>query len=332
MATWLGVRYDRAMLARVLGAASLAFLLACSATSGEGRLSGSSGAGASGPTTSPTSSTGSTFDVSSSAEAGVGGFSPTGTSGSTGSGTSECSEASKLVYVVGTGNELYSFSPPTLTFKQIGSINCVAQGGLGTPFSMAVARDGTAYVLFDDGKLFAIDTTTAACKATSFVPNQAPGFDLFGMGFSTNDGDPNSETLYVASYDGTGLGKIDLATMKLSVVGGYDLVSDPGELTGTGDGRLFGFFLSSPSVSVSEIDKKSAKILSIAPQPTVDIGGGWAFAFWGGDFWLFTAPNLFTSQVDRYVPSTKTTTKVAEVGFKIVGAGVSTCAPVEEPK
>jgi len=262
---------------------------------------------------------------------GVGGFMPTGSGGSTGTGSNECSEASKLVYVVGTGNELYSFSPPTLTFKQIGSINCVAAGGFGTPFSMAVARDGTAYVLFDDGKLFAVDTTTADCKATSFVPNQAPGFDLFGMGFATNPGDPNSETLYVASYDGIGLGTIDLASMKLSVVGGYDLVSDPGELTGTGDGRLFGFFLSTP-VSVAEIAPSTAKILSITPQPTVDVGGGWAFAFWGGDFWLFTAPNLFSSQVDRYQPSTKQTAKVAEVAFKIVGAGVSTCAPVEVPK
>jgi hypothetical protein len=196
---------------------------------------------------------------------------------------------------------------------------------------MAVARDGTAYVLFDDGKIFAIDTANADCKATNFVPNQKPGFELFGMGFATNPGDPNSETLYVASFDGFGLGKIDLATMKLEVIAPYDLVSDPGELTGTGDGRLFGFFLSTP-VTVAEIAPSTAKILSKAPQTSIDIGGGWAFAFWGGDFWLFTAPNQFTSQVDRYQPSTQTTTKVAEVNFKIVGAGVSTCAPVEEPK
>jgi hypothetical protein len=311
-----------------LGLCLLGFAAACSAAS-DSRFSkgtaASSGTGGS-------SSTG-TLDVGATTSTGdVGGFSPSGASGtSTGSGSSECSDASKLVYVVGSGNELYSFSPPTLAIKQVGEINCVAQGGFGTPFSMAVARDGTAYVLFDDGKLFAIDTTTAECKATSFVPNQLPGFDLFGMGFSTNPGDPNSETLYVASFDGAGLGTIDLTTMKLSMIAPYDLVSDPGELTGTGDGRLFGFFLSTP-VKVAEIDKTSAKILSIAPQPTVDIGGGWAFAFWGGDFWLFTAPSQFTSQIDRYQPSTKTTTKVAEVPFKIVGAGVSTCAPVEEPK
>ncbi|MBM4377210.1 MAG: hypothetical protein FJ095_19185, partial [Deltaproteobacteria bacterium] len=132
------------MRRRFLATTSLGLAMACSATSNDNRLSDASGAGAG-----PASSTGTTFDGSSSMASGVGGFMPTGSGGSTGTGSNECSEASKLVYVVGTGNELYSFSPPTLTFKQIGSINCVAAGGFGTPFSMAVARDGTAYVLFD---------------------------------------------------------------------------------------------------------------------------------------------------------------------------------------
>ena len=301
----------------------LGLMAACSATADSRFSRGTAGSGA--------STASGSLDISASS-GNTGGFASNGPSTtSTGSGNGECSEASKLVYVVGTGNQLYSFTPPTHHFNEIGEINCVAQGGFGSPFSMAVARDGTAYVLFDDRKLFAIDTSTAACKSTSFVPNQIPGFDLFGMGFATDPGDSSSETLYVASFYGDGLGKIDLETMKLSFIGPYDLLADPAELTGTGDGRLFGFFLTTP-VKVAEVAPSSAKILSVAPQPSVDIGGGWAFAFWGGDFWLFTSPNSFTSQVDQYQPSTQTTTKVAEVGFKIVGAGVSTCAPVDVPK
>ena len=48
---------------------------------------------------------------------------------------------------------------------------------------------------------------------------------------------------------------------------------------------------------------------------------------------MFTNPNLGTSsQVDRYDPINKTTnTEVASVGFRIVGAGVSTCAPLTPP-
>ncbi|MBM4359994.1 MAG: hypothetical protein FJ096_17965, partial [Deltaproteobacteria bacterium] len=133
---------------RALHLGLLGALAACSATA-DSRFSKGSGqsSGAGGTTSSGT------FDVAASSSTGdAGGFSPSGGVGSsTGTGVvpGECSEASKYVYVVGTGNELFSFSPPTLTFKQIGSINCVAAGGFGTPFSMAVARDGTAYVLFD---------------------------------------------------------------------------------------------------------------------------------------------------------------------------------------
>jgi hypothetical protein len=63
----------------------------------------------------------------------------------------------------------------------------------------------------------------------------------------------------------------------------------------------------------------------------VDIGSAWAFAFWGGDFWLFTAPGV-ASRVDRYRPSDgSTVTMKSNVGFNIVGAGVSTCAPLTSP-
>ena len=66
----------------------------------------------------------------------------------------------------------------------------------------------------------------------------------------------------------------------------------------------------------------------------MEIGDAWAFAFWGGHFWLFTNPNMMgSSQVDRYDPSANTTTtEVNSVGFRIVGAGVSTCAPVTPPR
>lgn len=45
------------------------------------------------------------------------------------------------------------------------------------------------------------------------------------------------------------------------------------------------------------------------------------------------APNGTSSQIDRYQPAVKTTTTVkSNLGFKIVGAGVSTCAPLVAPK
>ena len=315
------------MTSRVLGLGFASLLVACSATKTNTFAKGNSSSSDGGGGASTSTSTG--LDVSVGTLSG-GGFSPSSTT-STGSGSEECSEAAKLVYVVGTNNELSSFSPATKQFKPIGIINCAGQGATGQPFSMAVDRAGTAWVLFDDGPIFAVDTADASCKKSGYIPSQNFDFNLFGMGFASDDAMGTAETLYVASYTGYGIGKIALPSMQLSPIGPYKNGGGSGELTGTGDGRLFGFFVTTP-VTVSEIDKKTGAILSNAPQPTVDIGGGWAFAFWGGDFWLFTAPNGLTSQVDRYSPSTKLTTTVAQVNFKIVGAGVSTCAPVEQPQ
>jgi hypothetical protein len=56
----------------------------------------------------------------------------------------------------------------------------------------------------------------------------------------------------------------------------------------------------------------------------------WAFAFWGGDYWIFLAKGTETNtsvyQIDGGNGNIKSTTPAP--GRLIVGAGVSTCAPV----
>jgi len=247
--------------------------------------------------------------------------------GGAGGGT-DCSEAAKLIYVLSEEMGLYSFSPPTLTFQKIGDLACPAPPGV-SPYSMAVDRSGVAWVLYGDGSLFHVSTADASCQATSFAGAMG-GFAQFGMGFVAGAPGSTSETLFVTSVDGSSLDEIDQATLSLVPVGTYDAIFQSAELTGTSAARLYGFFTTSPPI-VAEIDPQTAKILSQAPQPSVDIGGAWAFAFWGGDFWLFTAPGV-ASRIDRYRPSDGTTvTMKPNVGFNIVGAGVSTCAPLVPP-
>jgi hypothetical protein len=194
---------------------------------------------------------------------------------------------------------------------------------------MAVDRQGVAWVLYDDGSLYNVSTEDASCTPTTFVTDD-PSFQQFGMGFVADAPGSASETLYVASYYGGGLGTIDTRNLSLSSVGPYDAIDQMAELTGTYGAELYGFFTTAPPI-VARIDPATAKILSQAPQPTLDIGAAWAMAFWGGDFWLFTAPGA-ESQIDRYRPSDGTTVTVkSNVGFHIVGAGVSTCAPLGPP-
>jgi hypothetical protein len=317
---------------KIASARLMAFALvaaACSATSSGG--SGASGAGASGGAGGAGASGGAGGAGASGGAGGAGtggGIGGIDVGGMGGGAPGDCTdEANKLIYVVSTSYEFYRYSPLDNSLSPIGQLNCPAGGA--TPFSMAVDRDGVAWVLHNNGQLFQVSTVDASCQPTSFQANQVPGFDLFGMGFVSDQAGGDAETLFVGSYSGVGLGKVSMPSLQLSVVGAYDQVSGAAEITGTGDGKLYGFFATLP-VTVAELDKTNAHVLQ-KWYPNVDIGSGWAFAAWGGAFYLFTAP-FGTSQIDRFDPVTnQTVTVVPDVGFTIVGAGVSTCAPVTPP-
>jgi hypothetical protein len=242
----------------------------------------------------------------------------------------ECADASTtFIYLIGENNDLYSFNPATLTLKPIGNISC--PNTAGSPFSMAVDRRGVAYVVFSDGNLFRVSTLTAACSATPFAVGQA-GFQTFGMGFAANTSDPG-ETLYVAGSSDRavpeGLGKIDTQTFGLTPLGILNPEVNRMELTGTGDGRLFGFSPDNNAPYIAQIDKGSADLLSRDPVVITNQTGAFAFSFWGGKFYAFTADPGSSTLVTQYDPATKVSTVVTQLPTVVVGAGVSTCAPSE---
>jgi hypothetical protein len=248
---------------------------------------------------------------------------------------SDCSEAAKLVYVVSSENTLYSFTPSELKFTPIGALRCPSRAG-AKPFSMAVDRRGTAWVNYDDGELFRVSTRDAACVPTGFVPRS--GFATFGMGFATDAPGSSNETLYICGYDrnaepqGRGLGRLDLKTLVPSLIGDFPapFTRNCGELTGTGDARLFGFFEGFPAQLVG-IDKGSATMQVARPLAGIGTSREYSYAFshWGGDFWFYTAIGIAPSQVTRYKASGDGSLSVVipNTGMNIVGAGVSTCAP-----
>jgi hypothetical protein len=248
-----------------------------------------------------------------------------------------------LVYTVGTDRTLRSFNPRTGRFRKIRTLECPTRERDDSPFSMAVDRQGVAYVLFRRSEqLFRVSTATGACTETParYVPRQF-GFGLFGMGFATNAGGP-TETLYVAGEGtqgggtATGLGRINTSTFTLTPIGEFSPAIRQAELTGTGFDRLFAFYKKQPGSTTSyigEIDPQTARVSRERRFDRVDQGFGWAFAYWGGDFYMFYAPQASTL-VKRWRPSDDSTADVPtstdpagdDVGI-IVGAGVSTCAP-----
>lgn len=249
--------------------------------------------------------------------------------------SSDCSEAAKIVYLLTQANELYSFDPGTLALKKIGTLDCPTQAGAN---SMAVDRNALAYVNTSDGALFTVNTQNAHCSATSYQTGQK-GHTIRGMGFSSDTSGGAAETLYTCTGDGlgggTGLAKIGLPSYALSTIGDYSsgLGGNECELTGTGDARLFGFFAITNPPKLAEITKTSAATPSPVTLTNVPSSTAYAFSFWGGDFWFYTSNGFTKSAITRYRYSTNKsyTVVVPNAGMVIVGAGVSTCAPLIAP-
>lgn len=241
----------------------------------------------------------------------------------------ECPDAdSTLVYAITEYNELLSFYPPTGAFHLIGHVACAS--GTATPWSMAVERTGIAWSVFNDGRLFRISTANASCKSTSYQTNQH-GFLTFGMGFLLEPGE-SKERLFVvdSAFTGTskGLATIDLETFDLAPVVPFDIAIPGAELTGTGDGKLYVYWMSeAPTGSfLSEVDIATGKLLAPHALAAGGTSFGHAVAFWGGDFWIFTSTSG-SGQVTRYRPSDQSEVLITSVPYEFVGAGVSTCAP-----
>jgi hypothetical protein len=261
-----------------------------------------------------------------------------GDGGASGAG---CAAAATLVYVVTQENDLYSFAPATLAFTRIGALGCSAAAG-AYPFSMAVDRGATAWVNYSDGTLHRVSTADATCTKTSFVPQQ--GFSNFGMGFSSDAPKSTSEKLFLCGFQGAagqerglGLAQLDVASLTVTPIGDFTgpLRGNVCELTGSGDAKLFGFYVGSPAM-LADIDKASGA----TPTPkglsglTLSKTDGFAFSFWGGDFWFYTSQSTGRSQVTRFKAATDQSLSVVvpDTGFTIVGAGVSTCAPTTPVK
>lgn len=251
-----------------------------------------------------------------------------------------CVDRARWIYVVDEGLRLLRFAPTTLDFVEITSapLNCPASAG-AFPFSMAVDHDATAWVLYSDGSLHRVSTLDGRCTASGYVPNQQ-GIATFGMAFATVDPAGALERLYVvgSNFDGgtSSLGIIDTGGLALALVGPAQ--GSP-ELTGNALAELWGFFpMGTPTISQLETGSGAVHstfdLATLGPD-TLAAGAprAWAFAFWGGDYWVFyRSQDEASTQVYRFRPpagaAPATFTRMRSTpNLTIVGAGVSTCVP-----
>lgn len=285
---------------------------------------------------------GSTGDGSGS-DSGSGSGSDSGSSdgGSTGGQEfCDCAANTDLIYVLSDDAELWSYDPVTNVFAFVDALACNL---LGQTFSMGVDRNGIAWVMFQDQDIFTVDVNNpAVCMDPGYNPGQL-GFELFGMAFVSESATNPCDQLYAQSYSGGigfqegpdigRLGTLDPDTLAMSEIGFDDY--DGGELTGTGDGHLYLFAGVNPA-KIIELDKSDASVISILPLDSVELTNAFAFASFAGDFYLFTeGANPALSQVTLldYDDSDNNGMQdlsviVPQAPIRIVGAGVSTCAPL----
>ncbi len=272
--------------------------------------------------------------------------------GGGGAGDSCGASGVELIYVVTRDNELLSFDPLKLggnPFTVIGSLSCPAGPPLGggglpgqpaTPFSMSVDRNALAWVLYSSGEMFHVSTENASCSATSFATSQQ-GFELFGMGFVSDSASSDSETLFIAggsagSPSPGDLGVLDTAAMTVSHSGALPNGEFGPELSGTGEGKLFGYYPSSSNSYVGEMDKTSGANTKQLPLEALSgAATAWAFAHYGGKVYIFITtddgvlfPNPISRVLELDLASGDERTVIAESELAVVGAGVSTCAPI----
>jgi hypothetical protein len=311
-------------------------LAACDSSTDRGRGGGGGGGG------------GGNGDSGVGGGGGGGGGGTDGGGGGGGGGGDNCSDAAKLIYVIDSNGALSSFAPNQTdvtksTFAPIGTPKCSSKFG-AQPFSMSVDRSPKAWIEFisvdllsakTSGEMFQVSTTDASCTKTSYQSGQQ-GFEEFGMGFVSDAVGSDQETLFIAGgpapdpitmmASSNNLGTYDTKTQtisKLPSLGGRP------ELTGTGDAKLWGFFPDATMPRIAQIDKVTGAESHPYPLPTLaGSPEAWAFAFWGGDFWVFLKRTSDSSTIVYHVKAIDgSVTSWTTSGRTIVGAGVSTCAP-----
>jgi hypothetical protein len=125
-------------------------------------------------------------------------------------------------------------------------------------------------------------------------------------------------------------GKIGLISFPDLTVNDVSTVDAWPELSGTAGAELRAFFPTGTSPRIARVspatgeETEAINVTGIDGQPNA-----WAFAHWGGDFWLFYKSQSDPSSCVLRVKRSGVVEEVlTDTGRYIVGAGVSTCAPL----
>jgi hypothetical protein len=261
-----------------------------------------------------------------------------------------CGPLTRPIYAFDVNNALLRFDPlllgsQTAPIQSLGVPICNVGPALpgwagGTSvISMSVDRLGFVWALYSSGEIFTINPATLACANTGYAPAQTAAWQLFNMAFA-GPVTANEQSLYVSggSVDmaSTGnLGKIDPVALTVQTIGVLGGAADFSvSLAGVGTTDLFGLYpaISSPTF-LRQIDRTTGAVVG-TPLAVSGFGGAtsaWAFAHWGGKFWVFVTTDNGVVQTTTLYSVDRTTGaqqgELTNLAFTPTSAGSSTCVP-----
>jgi hypothetical protein len=234
----------------------------------------------------------------------------------------DCTDSSDLIYTVDKNTQkMYLYDPENNAFSLLGSLPCDDWGWEGDPGSMSVSRDGYAYVRYSGGLLYEVDVTNLSCEEAGFTSSS---FGAFGMGYATHTNNTWQDQLYVANSDS--IASLDPQSGQMTTIGNMPSQS---ELTGNAAGELWAFLPLEQPAQLAQIDKQTGNIIDSISLNSFSLENldTFAFASWGGDFYLFVRLYGDSTKVFKVDRNGTQTEVLSDTGLNIVGAGVSTCAP-----
>jgi hypothetical protein len=250
-------------------------------------------------------------DASTIIDSGPPGFGDSGVpdSGPTSDGGT-CPASALMIYVTGQPAELWSFWPPTFTFKKIGTLTCTS-----SPTHMTVDRLGNAWVVAS-GNVYKTSTLNASCSLLSTWKQQTGFFDFAVslVGLTNTD-----TSLYVLGQ--SQLARFDIVSGSFNIVGTPAVPSTGGDMTSNGDGTLYFLQAYTTPHPLFELDPSNAKVLKTYNVNAAGTGSQ-ALAYFGGRFYAFE-----NNIVYEYDPLTNGIKTLGTAPLTVTGAGQSTCVP-----
>jgi hypothetical protein len=221
-------------------------------------------------------------------------------------------------FLIAESGSLYRFAPETASAQRVGGVTCPA--GTASPWTLAVSKDGIAYVLYSDWNIYRLDLVSLGCTATPYVSGQLSFPGNVSIAISAGIA-PERLIVYGAKNGPPWLASSDLTSFALADIG--PITPDPREFPVDTQADAYGrLFALTKSGALLQINPNTGSLIAKDQTAFSATAGGWAVLTWNAQVYFFGGT---TGAVQRYDLAAKTLTAIGTIGDTIVGASAAPC-------